>query len=409
MSVRIGLGIGSDAVRAVCVRDSALLWAREVPLADGDSIEIATGRLLDTMTLPRWPRARVVVAVGPRHAQTKRLTGLPELRDPRALARVVSEGTSRFFLRNGVPLATSGVRRTGPGEGWATAIEEPVMCDVASVCRRRGLSLVGFVPTVAVIGRALTGDRLVWEDGDVAAELTLKSGVLEQIRRIPTGYESGAGHVATAPLASLGVDGWRYADAYGAAVTRTDDTTLLRPGVVAGSDVPVPGWRLTVASAALVATFGAATAAPGLAGARSARESRAEIAAAAPARGATARTENELRSVTTRLTELGAFAVDRRSATRFMAQLTEALPADVQLVTVRLDSAGGNLVALAARAAQVVTQLETLDDVDAPEVVGPVTREQVAGREKERVTVRFRWSRREAKPAPATTQKEALP
>lgn len=407
MSVRIGLAIASDAVRAVCVRDTAIRWAREAPLGDGDSIEIATGKLLDTMTLPRWPHARVVVAVGPRHAQMKRLTGLPELRDPRALARVVSEGTGRFFLRNGIPLATSGVRLTGPGEGWATAIEEPVMRDVASVCRRRNLSLVGFLPSVAVIGRALTGDRLVWEDGDVAAELTLRSGALEGIRRVPAGHEGGSHPVAAAPLASLGADGWRYADAYGAAVTRIDDATLLRPGVVAGSDMPVPRWRWMVASGMLVATLAAAMAAPGLAAARSARTARAAIAAAAPARGASVRTEHELRSVTTRLTELGTFAAQRRSATRFLAQLTEALPADVQLVTVRLDSAGGNLVALAARAAQVVTQLETMGEVDAPEVVGPVTREQIAGREKERVTVHFRWSRA-ATPTQAAAQREAI-
>lgn len=150
-------------------------------------------------------------------------------------------------------------------------------------------------------------------------------------------------------------------------------------------------------------------AAPGLGAARSARASRAAIAAAAPARGASVRTEHELRDVTARLKGIGAFAAERRSATRFMAQLTEALPADVQLVTVRLDSAGGNLVALTGRAAQVVTQLETMNGVDAPEVVGPVTREQVAGREKERVSVRFRWSRQEGKPAPAATQTRLVP
>jgi hypothetical protein len=34
-----------------------------------------------------------------------------------------------------------------------------------------------------------------------------------------------------------------------------------------------------------------------------------------------------------------------------------------------------------------------MDDLEAPEIVGPVTREYVGQQEKERVTIRFRWRR----------------
>lgn len=410
MSVRIGIAVASDAVRAVCVRDSAVVWAGQSRLEGDVTIHAATIRLLDAMTLPRWPHPRVVVAVGPRHAQTKRLTGLPALGDARALAKVVSEGAGRFFLKNGVALSTTGVRLTAPGEGWASAIEEPIVRELTTLCRRRKLRLVGFMPSVAVVGRGLTGDTIAWTDGDVVAELALEKNNLAGIRRLLRAGEGARQQpVAAAPLTSLGTDGWQYADAYGAALSRPDEAHLLRAGCTPGEEPAIPRKRWLLAEAAVSIAVVAALIAPGVAALRSASTAREALAAIAPSRGASANAEAELRRVTAALADLGAFAAQRRSPMRFLARLTSGLPPEVQLVTLRLDSAGGNLVALATRAGQVVAQLEDMPDVSAPEVVGPVTREQIGGREKERVAVRFRWATAGPKAARETAEPEVTP
>src|SRR6476659_8384450 len=111
-------------------------------------------------------------------AQTKRLGALPPVSDAKVLGRVVSESAGRFFLRNGKPLVTTGVRVTAAGEAWAGALDEPVVRDVVALCRRHRFVLDAIVPSVAVVGRGLQGERVVWPDGDVVAEITTEQGVL---------------------------------------------------------------------------------------------------------------------------------------------------------------------------------------------------------------------------------------
>jgi hypothetical protein len=50
-------------------------------------------------------------------------------------------------------------------------------------------------------------------------------------------------------------------------------------------------------------------------------------------------------------------------------------------------------VAFTPRAGALLTRLETVPGLAAPEITGPVTRETAGGHEVERVTVRFRWSK----------------
>lgn len=92
------------------------------------------------------------------------------------------------------------------------------------------------------------------------------------------------------------------------------------------------------------------------------------------------------------LDDAEAFEASRRSTTTLLADLTRALPKEAALVAFRIDTAGGTLVALGTRAAQVMTALEAVKEIASPEIVGPVTRETMGGREVERVTVRFRFA-----------------
>jgi hypothetical protein len=401
VTLSIGLGVASDAVRMVGTRDGRIVWAGETPRDDATTLEMAVDKLLSTVDVPRWPKPRVTVAVGPAQAQTKHLVGLPPLTDSRALERVVSESAGRFFLRNGIPLATTSVRIDAPGEAWAAAVDEPVVRDIAHICHRRGFILSRVVPTVAVLGAALEGDRIVWMDGDVASELSLREHVLVGVRRVPIGREHHcAAMVAVEELQTLGDEAWRFADAFAAATMSASQSLTLRPGVIPGSaHPPLPRWRLVVAAAACALAACAALAAPGLAAARTSRAASAQIAELAPARSETVRAEASLRKVTDVLREAAEFDDRRRSATLFLGELTEAIPTDAQIVALRIDSAGGNLVALAPHAAALMTNLETVSTVASPEIIGPVTRETSGGSDRERLTLRFRWSAGALRPA----------
>ena len=69
----IGVGVGRDSVRAVALHGGRIVWTVERAggtEAVGQTIESA----LAEAPIPRWPRPRAVVAVGPAYVQTKRLT-----------------------------------------------------------------------------------------------------------------------------------------------------------------------------------------------------------------------------------------------------------------------------------------------------------------------------------------------
>ncbi|MGH7718685.1 MAG: hypothetical protein ACREON_07575, partial [Gemmatimonadaceae bacterium] len=250
---RVGLGVASDAVRAVIVRGTAIVWSAESARRDGEALSDAIHRALASAPLPRWPRPRVSVAVGPSLAQTKRLAELPPITHAPTVTRLVAEGSSRFFLRNGVPIVTTGVRLTEPGEGWAAAIEEPIVEELVGACRRRGIALRAIVPTVVVLPIALDGQDMTWVDGPVCAELSYENGGLRSVRRMER--SQGGEPSAVCPrksLTTLGEQGWRFADAYGAAMLSPREPLALRAASWTSGGVTTRRWRLRLAAASLV-------------------------------------------------------------------------------------------------------------------------------------------------------------
>lgn len=388
MSVALGIGVGAERIRAVVLRAGRVAAATEAELAPGESLQDAVAALVRSAPLPRLRRPRVVVALGPSLSQTRRLTGLPSLEDPRLLEQVVREGAGKFFLRNGVPLATTGVRPLGAGSAWAAALDERTVRQVEAGCRAAGVRAERFVPAVAVLARALSGDEIAWPDGPVVAEVRFQGGELESVRRVPAESATAADPPSALPaLARLGEQGWRFADAYGAAALPQWEPLVLRTS--GGAPGSVPRWRLAVAGGALAAALAFAAAAPALRAMTAEDAAVARVAAVQERRRAAAEIERELERVTAALGEGAAFAANLYSPTLLLADLTAALPAGSALVAFRVDSAGGSLVALAPRAAAVVQPLERVPGVVAPEIVGPVTREHSAGREIERVGIRF--------------------
>jgi len=142
----------------------------------------------------------------------------------------------------------------------------------------------------------------------------------------------------------------------------------------------------TAAGAALLALL----ALPALRAERVADAASAQLEALQPRRQAAAEAGRELARATAALAEVSALGAVRWSPTRLLADLTRALPGEAALVVFRADTASGSVVALGPRAGAVVTALERVEGISAPEISGPVTRETTPTGEVERVTVRFR-------------------
>ena len=392
--ITIGLGIGRESVRAVAVRGDHIAWALERSRSE-EPLAQTIGQVLADAPRARWPRRLAVAAVGPSQAQTKRLVGLPVVRDMAQLSDLVRESAPRFFLRNGVPLVTT-CRAGLAGVTWGAALEKPVLDAIELACRAHRVQLSAVVPTVAVLGLTVEPGRdstsIEWRDADVRTEVRIEAGALVDVRRANGDSAEGAALIAlTSALHTLDPDGWRFADAFGAARAQPSTMLAWRP---AGSrdSRSVSGWRLALAGIALVVSAAAALAGPGVAARFAERKAAARLASLAAVRRDLAFAEREVGKVTAALAEVSAFDASRYSMIRLLGDLTRALPDESALITLRLTRDAGNLVALTPRAAVVLVKLENVPGIESAEIIGPVTREMVAGKTLERVTVRFRVS-----------------
>ena len=393
MSVSVGISIGAREVRAVVLRNGRVAAATEAELAPGDTLADAVAEVLAGAPVPRFPRPAVVAALGPSRAQVRRVTGLPPVKDPRVLAEILREGTSRFFLQNGAALVTTGVRVEAPGTAWGAALDAAAVRAAEEGCRRAGFRLSSVVPAVAVLPAGLAGDRLVLRDGAVTAEVEVdEKRRLRSIRRIPAAAalattDDGA---AVDALAPVGARAAHFAAAYGAALAGMAEPLSLVPGMHGAQERgTVPAWRLAVAGTALALSVAFFAVAPAKRAERAQDRAAARLEALARTRSQSARTAGDLREVTDALGEVSGFAARRRSPTLLLAALTRALPPGTSLVSLQVDSTGGSVVALAPRAAAVMAAMDRVPGVAAPEILGAVTREAAAGRQVERVTIRF--------------------
>lgn len=349
----------------------------------------------------RWPGPRVVVALSPRFAQIKRLTGLPPVADTSVVAAMVREGAHRFFLVNGCERITGGIRIDADGGVWAAAYESAVVASVQMACRAAGWRLHQVVPVAAVLPHVCSGERIRWDDGAWSIELTVAAGELVAIRRSPSGgiaawvgaaaagttvasssNGNGARDSASTPipgLAHFGNEGSRFTAAYAAAAAPTPQPVGLSPARVVGQRYetgrPLPLRRLAVAGVTALLAIAAAAAVPGVLAQREAARASAELEALAPERARAADVERELRRVTGALGDADEFLRTRRTMTGLLAAFTDALPEGTALVALRVDSAGGTAVVLGRRATALAGALEQVPWIASPELVGPVTRE----------------------------------
>lgn len=389
MSTRIGIAIGGDRLRALALRDGRVLWVTEAALVDDESLDGAIERLLTSVDHRRWPRTSVVASVGPVRSQVKCISGLPPIGDPRALELLVREGASRFFLRNGVPLLTTTLRIDAVDAVWAGSIDQPVVEAARMGCNAAGMRLIAVVPSADILWLACEDATVAWRDGDTHVDLTYANGQLVAARRTRGASECAVAPTCVAALQELGDDAWRFAEAYGAAAADISRTLHVVP--TAGQRAsPSTRWANAAAGVALVLSVAAFATAPGLVAARRAHRSAAALASLEPRLAKVRDVQRELDVVTSALREVSGFAAPRHSPTRILAAVTRAVPSSAAVVSFHLDSAGGTLVLVGSAITTVVARLDRLEEIGAPEILGPVTRETLSGRDVERATVRFR-------------------
>jgi hypothetical protein len=402
MKLAIGLGIGQDQIRLVAVRRGQIISVAEAPLAVEDSLARTVTDLLGHVERRKFERITVAAAVGPAYSQLRLLEGLPLTTNQHLMSSVVRETPTRWFLHFGSPLVTTDVRPIAPGRSWGGALDRIVVEAVEKGCADAGCRLVWAAPTVAMLRRALLGERVIWPDGETASEIRFEANELREIRRISVSAPSKLQPPDPVPaLAALGSDGWRFADAYAAATEERDASELAyKPP---GADRP-PLWRIGSASAALVVGILLVLFLPGVRAIWLQDTAGKKLATLLDERLASDRIARELSLMTSALQEVDNFLHNRQSQVAFLASITRALPDTTVIVSVEVDSTGGTMTFLTSRAAGVVPPLEALPRISGIEVLGAVTREFAAGGEMERVTVRFKLLGRDRNQVASATE-----
>lgn len=335
--MRVGIAIEAGRVSAVALRGRRTVWAAEAPYDGAEDLE----RALAALAAERPRRARIAaVGLGPDVARVKTLEGLPRLPHMQ-LAAHVRLYSRRYFLQNGVPLVTDATpldTKQTPGRAIAAAAPTPIIEAIA-----RGLEAAGV------------------ECRTIVPFTLLKAGTASD----PFAAARVVALARDAPLALL-----------------PDATRISR--VAAGKRSLVRWAALAAASVALavVVWFAAQI--------RDERAATHELERLTPAVEAAIAMRSDLDATTDALAILARVSAGRAHRARQLAELAHALPDSAFLVSLRLEPDGrGSLAGYAPSAAQVLARLERAGALAHPTFDGPVTREVVAGRERERFAIRF--------------------
>jgi Tfp pilus assembly protein PilN len=399
MRARIGLSLGHDALRAVVVHGGRITWAGEVAREPGTPSVDEIVALLAEAPLPRWPRPVLGVAVGPHASQVKLLQGLPPLTDTEVLSAIVHERPTAFFLQNGTPVRTTGVRLAGEGVAWSAAIDAPYVQSVRDAAAAMRLRISFVAPSAVVLPRVLHGEQFVVRDGPVALEVTRDRDGFSSVRRVPAATADAGPPQPVSALLEIDEDAGRFADAYGAAVAAPGDPLTLGPR----GDVPWEArrrrWRI-IPPAVLAAAGAIALLLSPLKPHLDARRTEAELRTlqASEQWRLTVDVLAQRERVTGALRELEGFAASRPRQTRLLADLTRALPDSAAVERIDIQGDEARLVIVSPRVNRAIAALRAAPGVSEAALVGEVAQTASSAGPLQRATVRVRT----AAPAPTS-------
>jgi hypothetical protein len=408
-SAVLGIAVAADGVRALVVNEKTVLWMHEVPLGSDGALDTALRTTLEKTSQKFGTRRRVVVALGPTLAQFRHLSGLPMVRDVRTLSAVVQQSADRYFRQNGKPVVTTPVGARVGDRGWAGAVEQPTLDLILAACTEARLNAIAIVPSVAVLGIAAPDGSFTWHDGDLAVELRYANGRLCGYRALPsraTSAPHGQGMALEAAILALGPNARRFADAFCAARGGWSSEFAIRPSRVYNREPGVV--RITAAAAACVCALLLLLVAPAVVASRRETEAQRRLASLSAAAAVPIHAEAILADSAALLNELTMFRRGAVSTTLLLSALTRALSEPTVLLSVRLEPDGGSITALTPDASALLAELENVDGIAGPTIVGAVTpavsppvpmlgqQPSTGGPEAstplERIAVRFRWN-----------------
>lgn len=391
MSATLGLAISSDRVSAVLVRRGVAKWSDVRPFGGAASRGLVIAQVIAACPRPRWSRRRVAVAIGPSGVQVKRLTDVPPGINSKALGGIVRESAGRFFLRNGIPLETMCAPADRDGTVWAAAYDASLSRDIERACHQARWRLEALVPLATVLRLATRDESVAWADGELFCQTTYRDSALIQVRcERATGVDTPALPSPASNVDDAGLNNADLLPAFAATLIRRGEPLALQRSHPLGT---APSRRqLRIAAASGVLAFLCWWLTPGIAATVRANNAQRELSRLASRARVDRRELATLDSATSSLRAVTEFGARARSMTLLLAEVTRALPDSCTIVQLQVvDSTGGNVVAMAPRAAGIVDALERVPMIAAPTIAGPVSSQALGGRSLERVSVAFRF------------------
>lgn len=390
MTLRLGLAVSHDAVRAVAIRGTELIWSAEAPRGQGVELTETISAVLSKAPTRRLDRSVVFAAIGPHASQVKLLNGLPDVSDPELLGAIVRESAGTFFLKAESTLLTTGVRSIGSQSALAGALEQDTVAAIRSACRAGRLRLRRVAPTAVALPLALDGDPIVWHDGSIFIEIGRSERKIESIRVRPCDVANRPEvHGTPVPrLAALGEDAIRFADAFGAALLDALEPLALDPAVE-GPWTAVGRRRRTLVTATIACTGLLCLVLSPLAatGTRYRAESVSALVNAEQWQRIGASLD-QLDHVTTALEELRAFSSSRIGSTELLAALSTALPEGHVLLDLELSGHQVQMIALTSDPSALLAAVRTVPALRSPSFLGAVSQQRLGSLDLQRVAIR---------------------
>lgn len=337
---RIGISISSEFVSAVLVHNGKVEWTAATEAVTHPDLRTAVDDVLAKLPKSTWPNPRVYATFGPPFAYTKIVSRMPDVSNPRILAKIIASMPQRFFIQANGPVITTGVRVVEPSVVQVAALLSSSVDAVIDACRGWNLRVALFTSTDVTLARA----------GDAGGDASTF--------------------------------------AIGATLMDRRESIVYRPKHVLSPRVKRN--RTIVAVVGIAVCLGLAIVAPIWRAERAEARAKATIRTLAKRRVTALNTKRELDDIASTIAVVASFEQERNPTTLLLAQLSASLPGRAAVTAFRSDSGGVTAVVLAPHAADVVRAIGEIPGAGQIEIVGPVTREMIGAVELERVTLHVR-------------------
>jgi hypothetical protein len=393
----LGIAIGAQHARVLLSSRGRITAVAERPFESVEALRgVLTNLLNETVHESHVGRRPIaVITLGPTVAQVRCIANHTESWDVMSGDDERRDYVTRFFLAADQPTLTTWGRNPVNGAWWVASFAAKIVEQACLACQSIDIRVQAVVSTAEVLSLSMNGPAVTWIDGDMTLDVAYTSDreLASVRRRLQTASDEATRSAVAAPLDTMDGDGWRWADAYGAALSADKQCSLRLNGArLEHAGLRDRGrTRSAVAIATCVFTIAAVT--PGLAAYVSARRSEQALNSLEATRRVATREIQTIAAATATLRMLDSLSTKRRSMTIALAALTHAIPDSAFVSDIRLDDLGGTIIAIGPHAAAVVKRLADRPFAQ-PSLVGPVTPAASADTTLERVTIRFKWAPR---------------